>query len=425
MQSSATVESEVRAALGRDELVSLSLRGPREDARFQSVRARPVTVHGELRIQFEYQAGGRTTHRNLTMTEYIDEAVKLLTAQFERAVIRTTAGETTIRRNRRGQPVVTRQAAPAPPPNTLCHDRRKRRLLPEGDAPPFLHRLGLSGADGRVLSARYDKYRQINRFLEIVDEVAGELPDKSSLRIVDFGSGKAYLTFALYDYFTRIRHRDVDLVGLDIKADVVASSNQAAHDLGFDHLRFEVGDISSYRAAEPADMVVSLHACDTATDDALARAVRWRAGVILAVPCCQHELYAQIAGDEFRPLLAHGLLKERFAALLTDALRVTLLEGAGYRVSVVEFVDAEHTPKNLMIRAVRGPQSRAQPHRMADYETVSRLFHADLALRRALVLDSGERDAGDDLSLEEKEDDEHGSGAQRACCQSQPVLRGV
>ena len=196
------------------------------------------------------------------------------------------------------------------------------------------------------------KFRQVNRFLEFVDDVLPDLPANGVLRVIDFGCGKSYLTFALHYLLTELRGRDVDIIGLDLKSEVVRDCQRIAEKLTCHGLRFEIGDIAGYSAAGPVDMSVSLHACDTATDAAIAQAVKWRAKVILAVPCCQHEVFGLLSEEVLPGLLRHGILKERFAALATDALRAAWLETVGYRTQVVEFIDLEHTPKNLLIRAV-------------------------------------------------------------------------
>ncbi|MBC7819427.1 MAG: SAM-dependent methyltransferase [Planctomycetaceae bacterium] len=206
---------------------------------------------------------------------------------------------------------------------------------------------------GQVKAAKQAKFRQVNRFLEFVDDVLPELPQAGALRIIDFGCGKSYLTFALHYLLTELRGREVDIIGLDLKAEVVRDCQRIAENLGCHGLQFEVGDIAGYAAPGVVDMSVSLHACDTATDAAIAQAVRWQAKVILAVPCCQHEVFGLLPDDSLPGLLRHGILKERFAALATDALRAALLEAVGYRTQVVEFIDLEHTPKNLLLRAVR------------------------------------------------------------------------
>jgi len=243
-------------------------------------------------------------------------------------------------------------------PASLQHNRQKQRVLQEGIAAPFLVELGIMTPEGLVHAKKQDKYRQINRFLEMVTDVLTYLPSDREITIVDFGCGKSYLTFALYHLLAVEQQRKINIIGLDLKADVIAFCSQLAEKLGYDQLRFLVGDIAEYEELQAADMVVTLHACDTATDAALAKAVNWGASVIMSVPCCQHELFQQISSDTLSPLLSQGLLKERFAALTTDAARGTLLEVIGYKVQMLEFVDPEHTPKNLLIRAVRTEQQQ-------------------------------------------------------------------
>ncbi len=240
-------------------------------------------------------------------------------------------------------------------------------------------------AAGTVRKPRYDKFRQVNRFLELVDDVLPSLPS-GRLRIVDFGSGKSYLTFALHHLLTAVRGREVEIVGLDLKADVVSACEALARKVGAEGLRFEVGNISGYEALAGTDLVVSLHACDTATDDALDRAVRAAVPVILAVPCCQHELLPQLENIALRPLLRHGTLKERFAAEVTDAARAQLLGAVGYDVQVIEFVELEHTPKNVLLRAVWRP-GRDRAKALAEY----RIFAAELGIDPALGRLLGDR----------------------------------
>ena len=319
---------------------------PRRESPYTRVTVRPVVVADELRYQFEYRVGQKATHANLPPAEAETELAGLIHRDFRQALLQTPTHDYQVLD---GEKVLRR--APTAKPAELAHDRRKRRLLPEGIPVPFLVELGVMTPDGKVRAQRYDKFRQVNRFLELVDEV---LPDRA-LRIVDFGSGKSYLTFALYHLLAVERRLDVDVVGLDLKEDVIERCRMLARTLGYERLRFEVGDIALFEGDAP-DVVVSLHACDTATDAALARAVRWGAEVILAVPCCQHELYDQIRDDSLEPLLSHGVLRERFAAVATDAARAQLLQAVGYDAQVIEFVDLEHTPKNLLIRAIRRPQ---------------------------------------------------------------------
>jgi len=336
------------------QLISGSLTGPQQTA-IKRVDIRALLLKGELQYQFALSDGKKVTHKNLPAQAATALFQELFPAQFSQSVLHSESADIQLRMGKAGQPPRISTAAPTKKAaaKVAVHDREKRRVVPGAEPVDFLVRLGVMTAEGTVVSARFDKYRQINRFLEMVADVADKLNSEGPLRIIDFGSGKSYLTFALYHYFKVLKQRDVQIVGLDLKEDVIAFCNEVSTDLGYTGLHFEVGEISGYCTDQPVDMVVSLHACDTATDDALKSAVAWGAKVILAVPCCQHELFRQIANDIDRPLLKHGILKERLAALVTDAARAEWLELNGYTVQVLEFIDTAHTPKNLLIRAVR------------------------------------------------------------------------
>ena len=246
-------------------------------------------------------------------------------------------------------------------PHARGHNRTKNYLIPEGKPAPFFVLLGVMTAEGKVVASKYDKFRQINRFLEFIDDVIPSVMRAAGtsrpLRIIDFGSGKSYLTFALHYYLKEIKKIDALITGLDLKKDVVAYCNKTAAELGLRGIDFAAGDIASYAGKEAADIVITLHACDTATDYALAYAVKCGCKAILSVPCCQHELNAALdktpASRSFAPLLKYGIIKERFAALATDALRAEYLEEAGYDVKLLEFIAMEHTAKNILIRAVK------------------------------------------------------------------------
>ena len=236
---------------------------------------------------------------------------------------------------------------------SLSHNRTKKYVLQEGVPVPFLVDLGVMTAEGKVVKSRYDKFRQINRFLEFIEDVLPNLDSNRTNTIIDFGCGKSYLTFAMYYYLHVLKKYSIRVIGLDLKKDVIALCNRLSKKFGFENLTFLHGDIAGYEGVDQVDMVVTLHACDTATDYALAKAVKWGAKVILSVPCCQHEINKQIQNDLLSPVLQYGLLKERMSALLTDGIRGQLLEMSGYRTQILEFIDMEHTPKNIMIRAIR------------------------------------------------------------------------
>jgi SAM-dependent methyltransferase len=238
-------------------------------------------------------------------------------------------------------------------PKELSHNRKKRYILEEGTAIPFLVDLGVQTKEGKIVNSRYDKFRQINRFLEFIQDIVEALPKGRELTIVDFGCGKSYLTFAMYHYLKVMKGFDIRVIGLDLKEDVIAYCNELKEKYGYDKMSFTTGDIKNYTGVDAVDMVVTLHACDTATDYALEKAVKWGASVILSVPCCQHELNYQMKNEELNTVFKYGLLKERIAALVTDGLRAEMLEQCGYDTQVLEFIDMEHTPKNILIRAVK------------------------------------------------------------------------
>ena len=263
------------------------------------------------------------------------------------------------------------------------HNRKKRYLLQEGTIIPPLIDMGIFTKEGKVVHAMYDKFRQINRYLEFIEDILDKLPTDRCIRIIDFGCGKSYLTFAMYYYLHQLQGRDIQVTGLDLKEDVIRHCGELARKLHYDGLEFRQGDISSFQGADQVDMVVSLHACDKATDYALEKAVKWGASVIMAVPCCQHELNGQIRCDMLRPVLKYGVIRERMAALITDALRANLLEQNGYDTQILEFIDMEHTPKNLMIRAVK--TSGMRPGQAADsFEKVTEFLHVNPTLKELL-----------------------------------------
>ena len=322
------------------------------------VIVRPVCIRGATNFQWTSQIGKQQLHENLESAEFRKRSAEQVGHAYRDAHLFTTAGNLELRLNRRGKARLSRS-----PPTELTastdHNREKSYLIPEGTPCPFLQAIGVMTPSGRVKAKRYAKFRQINRFLELVDDVYDVLPATGTLEIVDFGCGKSYLTFALRHLLVALHGRDVRIVALDRDASVIAACAGIADDLEYADIEFRQGDISAYHADGDVHLTVSLHACDTATDDALVQAVAWESKVILAVPCCQHELNSRMNSEALELLERHGILRERFAALATDALRASALEQAGYRTQVIEFVDLEHTAKNLLIRAIRRTESES------------------------------------------------------------------
>ena len=338
---------------------------PRDKTGIIKIKARPLEKKGELFFQLESFTRTQAFHENLSgtdacrrLTEYMGQfgQMQIETVQEECTVLVSKKGKVTIKRKRR-----QKAAAPA----DRSHNRKKHYILEEGIPVPFLQDLGVMTEEGKIVRTKTDKFRQINRFLEFVEDILPRLDKGRELTILDFGCGKSYLTFAMYYYLHDLKGYDIRIIGLDLKSEVIAHCGKLAKKYGCEKLTFLEGDIADYDGVDQVDMVVTLHACDTATDYALAKAVGWGAEVILSVPCCQHELNAQFAEDReqtkeqterescLAPVMDYGLLRERFAALATDGLRAKYLESVGYETQVLEFIDMEHTPKNILIRAVK------------------------------------------------------------------------
>lgn len=332
---------------------------PRRAAIAQKIKLRPVLLKERLNFQLTKYQGKQVFHENLEKSEAVAYLLEQMEHSFGQLVLESTEktvhvlvskkGTVTIRQKNRKEEAKAR---------TLSHNRKKRYILEEGIPVPFLVDLGVQTKEGQIVHAKYDKFRQINRFLEFIQDIIEELPRDREITILDFGCGKSYLTFAMYHYLKNMKGFDIRVIGLDLKEEVIAYCNELKERYGYEKLTFTTGDIAGYTGVDAVDMVVTLHACDTATDHALAKAVSWGAKVILSVPCCQHELNAQIKNEELSAVLQYGLLKERIAALVTDGLRAEMLEQCGYDTQVLEFIDMEHTPKNILLRGVKRNKKR-------------------------------------------------------------------
>ena len=368
-----------------EQLIHATISQPRmRSNEVKRIKLKPVMVKELYHIQVEYQYERILKHDNILLADF-PAKLEVIFADFRQAQLRFTEESVHIQLSKKNK-VLWKQNAEQVTNASLTHNRKKQYVLEENTAYPFLVRLGVQTADGKVKQAKFDKFKQINRFVEMIDDSLSYLPKDRTIRILDFGSGKSYLTFALYHYLKIEKGLDIHVTGLDLKKEVIEECAQIAEDLNYEHLEFLVGDINDYNDETAVDMVVTLHACDVATDMALARAVRWGASVILSVPCCQHELNRQLQAPALDVMLQHGLVKERFAALATDSIRAEILSLVGYETQLLEFIDMAHTPKNILIRAYyTGKKPSAE--QFERYERFTQLLHAQPFLAKELKIE--------------------------------------
>lgn len=337
-----------------EKLEQMILSNPNRPEEGSKVKIRPVLIKQVLMFQETRYQNNKVYHTNYNAEEMCEHALSYMQDNYRQLEALTKEFSATVLISKKGKVTVKKKGRSVETDTTdFSHNRTKSYILQEGVPVDFLIGLGVQTKDGKIVKARYDKFRQINRYLEFIEDVVKQLPNDRTLRIIDFGCGKSYLTFAMYYYLHVLKNYDINVTGLDLKEDVIAYCNERAAEYHYDNLHFEKGDISTYEGEEAVDMVVTLHACDTATDYAIEKAIRWGAKVIMVVPCCQHEVNGQITCPELSQILKYGLIKERMSALITDAVRANLLEESGYETQVLEFIDMEHTPKNILIRAVK------------------------------------------------------------------------
>ena len=344
-------------------ILIMTASNPRDREKVQRLKIRPVLKKGVLVYQAERFVGTKVFHESIASDRLADFIADAMQNDFKQLEAKTDKHILTVLVSKKGKLTIKEKANTQKTDKpAFSHNKEKQYILPQNTPVPFLVELGVQTPEGKIVNAKYDKFRQINRYLEFVRDIlpALQYEEGKTLNIIDFGCGKSYLTFALYYYLKVVNKYDIRVTGLDLKIDVIESCQALADKFGYDGLKFLVGDISAYEGTEQVDMVVTLHACDTATDYALAKAVGWNAKVILSVPCCQHELNRQMKCPELAPVLKYGIIKERMAALMTDAIRANLLENQGYDTQLLEFIDMENTPKNLLIRAVKKERMRYQ-----------------------------------------------------------------
>lgn len=361
--------------------LNATLSNPKDKNGVQKIKVRPVMKKETLLFQLESYQNRQAFHANYEAREAISVLCESMT-QFRQLQLETKDVRATVLVSKKGKVTIQKKGQTGQVRQVnLAHDRKKQYILEEGVAVPFLQDLGVMTSDGKIVRKRYDKFRQMNRFLEFIEDILPQLDQGREITILDFGCGKSYLTFAMYYYLHELKHYDVRIIGLDLKSDVIRHCNELSEKYGYHKLKFLEGNIADYTGVEEVDMVVTLHACDTATDFALDKAVGWNAKVILSVPCCQHEVNGQMESDVLAPIFKYGLIKERMAALVTDAMRAQYLEMQGYETQILEFIDMEHTPKNILIRAIRTGKAKANEEAV---RTCEEFLHISPMLGRLL-----------------------------------------
>lgn len=371
-----------------EQLIAAVMSGAQKGSTEGNVKIRPVELKGKIQFQASKADGPKVLHKNYDRQDLITYIEQEMTEHYTQLQIQNGKADGNVLVSKKGKMTVKckfHAGAPKETPQIMAHNRTKNYILREGTPVPFLVDLGVMTSEGKVVAARYDKFKQINRFLEFIEDILPKLEKDREITILDFGCGKSYLTFAIYYYLRELKAYDVRIIGLDLKKDVIEKCNRLAKNYGYEKLQFLVGDIADYEGVNSVDMVVTLHACDTATDFALAKAVDWGAKVILSVPCCQHEVNRQVQNDMLAPVLKYGILKERMSALLTDGIRANLLETMGYETQILEFIDMEHTPKNLLIRAVKTGRKTQN----ASVTEMMEALHVKPTLVRLLSMEDG------------------------------------
>ncbi len=367
-----------------EKLYQIIISNPRIKGEAFKVKIRPILLREHLFFQETISKDTKVYHQNLDKQEAIRRILSYMENDFKQLEAESISAKLTVLVSKKGKATIKKtvhkkdgvQAGLKP---DLSHNRSKKYILEEGKPVPFLIDLGVQNKEGKIVKAHYDKFKQINRYLEFVEDILPVFEKDKPVHIIDFGCGKSYLTFALYYYLHELQGYDTCITGLDLKKDVIEHCNSLAEKYGYEKLTFLHGDIAKFQGNGDVDMVVTLHACDTATDYALKNAVDWNAKVIFSVPCCQHEVNGQIENELLAPILKYGLIKERMSALLTDAIRANLLEEKGYETQILEFIDMEHTPKNILIRAVKkGKEGKSDVHHVTEF------FHISPTLQKLL-----------------------------------------
>lgn len=385
MLDKSELKKQLENIIDKNSIESVSISNPlkKTDDKAFKIKISPVNIKGELKYQISEYIEQKVIHRNVGTESIFDEITDAMEDNFKQCNI-TANKYCTILMNKKRQFTLTgvkENINHGMVPKE--HNKVKNYIIGEGEYVDWMYQLGLMDKNGIVLKHRQKKFRQINKFLEMLKDIEKEIPENSV--IVDMGCGKSYLTFAMYHYFNIIHSKNVEIRGYDLKKDVVEYCNSLSEKFGFKNLKFYCRDIADIENTdERIAMIITLHACDTATDYAIYHGIRWGCRVMMNVPCCQHELFHQMKNESMNIMLEHGIIKERFAALLTDSIRARIIEIMGYRVQVMEFIDMEHTPKNIMIRSVKTGR-KADKKLIDDLERIIKEYNIEPALYKLLI----------------------------------------
>ena len=341
----------VNFVFDKETFISATLSNPKDKKYYKKLEIKLINIKLTNVYQFIYYTDTQVFHKNLSYSEVISTFKTEILDNYKNAQIFTSLNDYSLFSNRLKE-VSIKKLKPSKVKVNQTNNRQKNYILPEDTFIPFLYELGIVSQEGKMHNSKYSKFKQVNRYLEFIDDIIDSFDKTKTINIVDFGCGKSYLTFATHYYFKEIKKLDVNIIGLDLKKDVINDCNNIVRKYNLKGIKFLTGDIKDYISENKVDMVISLHACDTATDYALHQAIKWESKVIFAVPCCQHEVNKQIKSNSLEAINDYGLIQERIASLLTDLTRAELLKSQGYKTQVLEFIDLEHTPKNILIRAV-------------------------------------------------------------------------
>ena len=343
---------------------------------------------GKDYYQIEKFTDKQVFHENIDIEEANISVLNLMENNFKQLTAWSKEVTYDIKISKKGKVHLSKKRSNNVVVEKMSHDKEKNYILKEGMIIEPLIDLGVFSKEGKIINSKYDKYKQINRFIEIIDDEVKK-KDYKELTIIDFGCGKSYLTFVLYYYFVYIKHIKVKMIGLDLKEDVIKKCNEIASSYNYTDLHFELGDINGFKYTNEVDMVITLHACDTATDYALYNAIKWNAKMIFSVPCCQHELNSQMHTENLSILTRYGIIKERVAALMTDSIRANLLEAVGYKTQLLEFIDIAHSPKNILIRASKSKISNEKKEKsLNEVRNIMNTFNLNPTLYKLLEKDN-------------------------------------